>query len=62
MYKNYTDLRMDDSDAPAMAYMGKQIRKCAISTKPTSVNKPINIRSKKECFCKIAYSECNNAY
>ena len=42
----------DDSDAPAMAYMGKQIRKCATSTKPTSVNKPINIRSKKNVSAK----------
>jgi hypothetical protein len=41
----------DDSDAPAMAFSGKQIRKCAPSTK-TPVNKSINFRSKKNVSIK----------
>ena len=37
----------DDSDAPAMVYMGKQIRKCSPSTTTIPVNKPMIIRNKK---------------
>ena len=42
----------DDSDAPAMVYMGKQIRKCSPSTTTIPVNKPMIIRNKKNVSMK----------